>query len=325
MPVLCVREDRELFEFDETLLLEHLWKLSEKDAALSPDYNPLKRPAGQAGLLDVGGKGEVRTEVIQEPERSDFVARLHQHVLALGDAGDWSVESLVAWLDWQIDHETIPIGETAEFLRKVIRGLMAKHGVTDVSVLALDRFRLRDEIEARIRQHRDAERKAAFQQLLLPGSALAVSEQHTVNFKTMMYEPSWLYEGSIPFPKHYFGPKPGEFKEKTPSGELTEEFKCARFIEEMPEVKTWVRNLVRKPSSFRLQTSTDWFYPDFVCQLADGRVLAVEYKGKDRYDNTDSEEKRALGAVWAARSGGRCVFVMPTGSDFSAITKAIKS
>ncbi len=324
VPILCVRENGELFEFEETFLLEHPWKLSEKDASLSPDYNPLVRPAGEAGLLDVGTKGEVQTQVIQEPERSDFVAKLHQHVLALGDSGDWSVESLVAWLDRQIGHDTISIGESAEYLRKVIRGLMAKHGISEVNVLALDRFRLRDEIEARIRQHRDSERKAAFQQFLLPGTALAVSEQRTINFRRMIYEPSWLYEGSFQFPKHYFGPKPGELREKTPGGELTEEFKCARYIEDLTEVKTWVRNLVRKPSSFRLQTSTDWFYPDFLCQLSDGRVLAVEYKGQDRYDNTDSEEKRALGAVWAARSGGRCLFVMPTGGDFSSITKAAK-
>jgi type III restriction enzyme len=140
----------------------------------------------------------------------------------------------------------------------------------------------------------------------------------------MIYEPSWLYEGSFAFEKHYFGPKPGELREKTSRGELTEEFKCARFIEDMSEVKTWVRNLVRKPTSFRLQTSTDWFYPDFVCLLADNRVLAVEYKGKDRYDTTDAEEKRTLGAVWSARSNGKCLFVMPTGEDFSPIAKAAK-
>jgi len=38
-----------------------------------------------------------------------------------------------------------------------------------------------------------------------------------------------------------------------------------------------------------------------------------------------SEEKRAVGAVWASRSGGRCLFVMPTDGDFSAIARAIKS
>jgi type III restriction enzyme len=202
--------------------------------------------------------------------------------------------------------------------------LTARHGITDLSLLALDRFRLRNEIEARIRQHRDSERKTAFRQFLLSDSALAVSAERAINFKTMIYEPSWLYEGGFQFTKHYFGPKPGELRETTPSGEQTEEFKCAQFLDGRPEVKFWLRNLVRKPSSFRLQTSTDWFYPDFLCQLADGRVMAVEYKGKDRYTAEDAEEKRTVGAVWASRSGGRCVFVMPTDGNFSVITSATK-
>ena len=118
-------------------------------------------------------------------------------------------------------------------------------------------------------------------------------------------------------------PKPGELAEKTPAGKLTEEFQCAQFIDSLPEVKYWIRNLVRKTTSFRLQTSKDWFYPDFLCQLADGRVLAVEYKGEHLW--TDAEEKRAVGSVWAPRSKGRCLFVMPTAGDFSAITQAVKS
>ena len=329
VPLLCVRENKELFEFESTLLLEHPWKLSEKDAALSQFYNPLARPAAEAGYLDVGAKGEVQTRVALEPKEADFVGTLHQHVLALGDAGDWTLESLVTWLDRHIfdsaesRHEIIS-GESAEFLRKVIRGLMARHGITDLSLFALDRFRLRNEIETRIRQHRDSERKAAFRQFLLPDSSLAVSAERAINFRTMIYEPSRLYEGGFQFNKHYFGPKPGELHEKTPSGEQTEEFKCAQFLDGRPEVKFWVRNLVRKASSFRLQTSTDWFYPDFLCQLNDSRVLAVEYKGKDRYTAEDAEEKRAVGAVWASRSSGRCLFVMPTDGDFSTITKAVK-
>ena len=88
-------------------------------------------------------------------------------------------------------------------------------------------------------------------------------------------------------------------------------------------MKFWVRNLVRKATSFRLQTSKDWFYPDFLCHLNDGRVLAVEYKGAHLW--ADAEEKRAVGAVWASRSGGRCLFVMPTEGDFSAVMKAVKA
>ncbi|MDP1948858.1 MAG: DEAD/DEAH box helicase family protein [Nitrospirota bacterium] len=325
VPLLCVLENGTLYEFESTFLIEHLWKLSEKDASLSQDYSPLVRPYGKAGLVDIGVKGEVQTSVIRETPGADFVGTLHQQVLQLGGANEWSLESLVAWLDREIDHHDIPVGESAEFLRKVIRGLMAKLGVADVSTLGLDRFRLRDEIAARIQDHRECERKASFQLLLRPDSPLTVDEGRTINFKTMGYEPSRVYEGGFQFQKHYFGPKPGELSEKTSDGQATEEFRCAQFIDGLPQVQCWVRNLSRKATSFRLQTSTDWFYPDFLCQLTDGRVLAVEYKGKHLYDGVDAEEKRAVGAVWASRSGGRCLFVMPTDGDFSVIDKAVVS
>jgi type III restriction enzyme len=48
-------------------------------------------------------------------------------------------------------------------------------------------------------------------------------------------------------------------------------------------------------------------------------VLVVEYKGAHIYDNKDSEEKRSVGAVWAARSGGKALFVMPTKMEFGEI------
>jgi type III restriction enzyme len=244
-------------------------------------------------------------------------------VLALGGTEDWTLEILVAWLDHHIDHQDIPAGESAEFLRKVIRGLMAKYGIADIGLLALDRFRLREAIESRIQQHRDGERKTAFQQFLLPGSTLTVSPERVINFKTMSYEPSWLYEGGFQFKKHYFGPKPGELLETTPSGKLKEEFQCAQYLDSLPEVKIWVRNLANKSSSFRLQTSKNWFYPDFLCQLNDDRVLVVEYKGEHLF--AEAEEKRSVGAVWESRSNGKCLFVMPEGKDLEKIRQAIKS
>ena len=54
----------------------------------------------------------------------------------------------------------------------------------------------------------------------------------------------------------------------------------------------------------------------------DGRVLVVEYKGKDRYDIAGSEEKRAISAVWASRSGRRCLLEMQTDVDFSGVIKS---
>jgi type III restriction enzyme len=89
-------------------------------------------------------------------------------------------------------------------------------------------------------------------------------------------------------------------------------------------VKFWVRNVERRERhSFSLQTTTDKFYPDFVCSLQDGRYLVVEYKGEDRWTNEDSREKRTLGELWEKRSGGKCLFVMPKGKDLAAIAGKI--
>ena len=37
----------------------------------------------------------------------------------------------------------------------------------------------------------------------------------------------------------------------------------------------------------------------------------------------DAEDKRAIGAIWASRSDGRCLFVMQTDGDFSTIRKLL--
>ena len=183
---------------------------------------------------------------------------------------------------------------------------------------------MRDAIEERIDAHRKSERAIAYTQYLALDSGLTVSDEYAINFKEIAYEPSWNYEGSFIFRKHYFGPKPGELKETTPGGELTEEFKCAQFLDSKAQgIKFWVRNLSKRPTSFRLQTSTDWFYPDFVCQLEDGRVLVVEYKGEHLMPG--AQEKRDIGNLWAARSNGRCLFAMPTDKRFDEIVQKIKS
>ncbi len=75
-----------------------------------------------------------------------------------------------------------------------------------------------------------------------------------------------------------------------------------------------MRNLVRREgSSFFLQKADGRFYPDFLCQLPGstdkpGPVLAVEYKGADRW--ADAEDDRLIGGLWANLSEGRCRFVM---------------
>jgi len=95
-----------------------------------------------------------------------------------------------------------------------------------------------------------------------------------------------------------------ELNEKTKDGRPAEEFLCAQAIDAHTAVKHWVRNIERQPKfSFWLPTSTDYFYPDFVAELNDGRFLVVEYKGANLKTNDDSREKDQIGHQWEKASG----------------------
>ena len=119
-------------------------------------------------------------------------------------------------------------------------------------------------------------------------------------------------------PKHFF-PQIGNLRAEG------EEFDCAVFLStQLKGVAYWIRNVERKPTAFSLQTSTDRFYPDFICLLDDGRILVVEYKNSRDWDLPDNKEKRILGELWERRSGGKGLFIMPRGKDWEAIRRKVE-
>ena len=56
--------------------------------------------------------------------------------------------------------------------------------------------------------------------------------------------------------------------------------------------------------------STGRFYPDFVCELVDGRLFVAEYKGEQLRHMPREIEKGQVGRVWAEASGSKTVFAM---------------
>ena len=94
-----------------------------------------------------------------------------------------------------------------------------------------------------------------------------------------------------------------------------EEFECAQAIDRNMSVRCWVRNISRLDNSFRLPTSTDYFYPDFVSLLNDGRSLVIEYKGKPYETNDDSKEKINIGELWEKKSKGKGLFLFAVKRD----------
>ena len=119
------------------------------------------------------------------------------------------------------------------------------------------------------------------------------------------------YQGRYKFQKHYF---PINLIEDLKSN--GEEYECAKAIDGLTEIKYWIRNLVRRDhASFWLPLVHQKFYPDFVCELQDGRMLVVEYKGEAYAGNDDSAVKRAIGNKWAELSEGKCLFIMAVDQD----------
>ena len=309
VPMLGVWEDGELVRLDRSDALDPDLDLENADAAL-PGF-PTNEPPGTGLKIDVTAAGQLLLE------RDDtFLGELRLQTINQGREQNWPLEKLIAWLDWKIPHADIEAHRMGAFLRRTLQGLQTIRGKT-LPELIVRRYELRDALADRMNELRKKTRAAVFDGFLLDGSALDVSgDAEGMNFARMDYRFVPPYTGSFRFQKHYF-PVVGDLRA---SGE---EFDCAEFIDGLDAVEFWVRNVARQRGAFSLPTATDRFYPDFVCQLKDGRKLAVEYKGGHFFSGDDSGEKRAIGAVWERRSNGRCLFVMPTGRDFESIRRAI--
>jgi type III restriction enzyme len=104
-----------------------------------------------------------------------------------------------------------------------------------------------------------------------------------------------------------------------------EECECAKAIDSFSETHYWLRNVSRNTASFRLPTSTDNFYPDFIIKLKDDRILVVEYKGEDRASNQDSQEKTLIGELWEKHTKGKGLFLMAVkNKDGKSVAEQIK-
>jgi type III restriction enzyme len=306
VPLLAVRVNGQLELFDDSFFLDHEWDLAQCDATLPEAELALTSPDAERGEVDVDEVGEIR-----------FVRDLHEQLSFLGMEPGWTVASLAIWLDRNIWHRDVPQAQSSLFIHRALTGLIETRGL-GIGQLARIKYRLKNAIECAIDRYRAAAARQAYQQWLFgpDAGAIEVDANFVLTMSSDRYGPHLPYSGPLHFRKHLFNVI-GDLEAEG------EQFECAEFLDRLPEVKHWVRNIERDPNSFWLQTSTDKFYPDFVALLEDGRILVVEYKGEDRWSNDDSKEKRAVGELWAERSNNRCMFVMPKGRDFALIKTTI--
>ncbi len=278
--------------------------LAERETFLPDGWDLLAFPVGLDGfqVSDDGHFYEIDIEGSKIKEK----ALTGQEALAFGTATHWTDAQLIDWLDRKLRQSDISHSSLVEFLRRHVHYLR-EHRRVELADLVRLRYVLEKLLRDKIGRCRDEAYKAGVQDVLIKMPAVAqLSPAATVVFREGLYPCNNPYRGSFKFAKHFF-PLVGAMN--------GEEIECAKALEMSPAVKVWVRNLERPECSFWLPTHRDKFYPDFVAELVDGRILAVEYKGEHLVTAEDAEEKDLIGRLWAARSDRKCLFLMATKRD----------
>lgn len=297
------------------LNIEGFLEVVERETLCSlGDWNLLDRPIQLAGFgitesvnsfeIDVNGEKVIYRHVDAQQLRLNDVS---SHV---------SEQDLVRWLDGKVRQPDISQAQMQAWLVKMVSHLIYERKFT-LTALVRARFQLAHALEREIARLRQLAMAKGFQARLFD-MAVAMHEQgrhYSFQYQPGQYPARNPYQGSYVFSKHFY-PVIHDLREKTAGGRISEEFLCAQAIDAHAKVKYWVRNIERQEKfSFWLPTATDYFYPDFVAELHDGRILVVEYKGELYETNDDSREKRQVGEQWEKSSKGRCLFLFTVKED----------
>ncbi|MBX8814328.1 DEAD/DEAH box helicase family protein [Ochrobactrum sp. MR34] len=312
IPRLGVQTAHGLQLFDRGHFLDIPWKLENNNPSSIMDFFVPPRQAPDEAHLDVDARGNVKI---------DFVSNLHDQLMLNLQERGWTKNALVNWLDRRLPYSTrrdITRVSSTLFIAKTLDEIIKQSGMPLESI-ARAKFRLVEALIKVIAKHRDQREADAFQKALFPQSGLdfKTSSNLELVFDESRYAYREPYKGRIDFKKHLF----------RIIGDLDttgEEHECAIYLDRQPNIKTWVRNTSQQPNSFWLQTSTDKFYPDFICMLNDGRFLVVEYKGAHIATADDAKEKRLIGELWADRSKEAGIFLMVENKEFARIDAAVR-
>lgn len=305
MPQLCLDFDGDMQPVEKRVLAE----LGEFDL--------FAEPMSLAGF-DVRERGNTFEINLAEGEvvyDSTDSGQLH-----LNEVATHATEhDLVRALETECRQVDVFPADMRKWLLALVRHLLADRRFT-LTALVRARYLLAEVIRSEIDRRRKVAINTGFQKSLpgfLCAPPLADSFRYAFTFEPNHYpgRPPF-YAGRYRFKKHYY-PVIHDLREKRADKKTpTEEFVCAQAIDVHPLVKHWVRNVEREERfSFWLPTATDYFYPDFICELQDGRILAVEYKGEPYKTNDDSREKTQVGLQWEQSSGGMCLFLMAVAED----------
>lgn len=277
-----------LMEYHDWSLADHSPKLEAKDFAIQATADTFEIDVDQQRLF---------------VKHADQSAQLLLDIPVEG----WSEQTLVLFLDRQVRDKFIGQGELVRWLTDLVNYLTGQRNIP-LSALMQCKYPLARKVRERIADIRAKERAGVYQRSLFePEARPEISFDHGFLFTEGMFAGVRTYRGPYRFSKPFTGWDQVAAFDGADDGE---ELNCAKMLDSLNEVKHWIRNVARHPSAFWLPTASGKFYPDFVAELTDGRIFVVEYKGDHLIDSADTDEKRAIGALWERTAGGKGLFLM---------------
>ncbi|OGB04395.1 MAG: hypothetical protein A3E79_08780 [Burkholderiales bacterium RIFCSPHIGHO2_12_FULL_61_11] len=313
VPQLALWVQGALQLFDDPEVLAYPWELSTLDARPTP-----VNLAALGAALKVSEGGVIDVDDASGKMFQDFLPDLQRDLALAYTPEHWDAVKIASWLCSNLPEPSLTHASKLAFVSGWLSDLLVQPGF-DLGRANLQKFLMRNLLEARIRDLRREAAQRAYQQTLFGdghAARVTVTSQYPYDFRPEAYAPSRDYDGRYgvhAFRKHFYS-RIGDFDSK-------EEFGCAVWLDMQAQkgrLQYWVRNLARREgASFFLQKASGRFYPDFVCKLNDQSTLIVEYKGADRWN--DAADDRLIGGLWAKLSDGACRFVMVTDKQFELI------
>ncbi|MBQ7454484.1 MAG: DEAD/DEAH box helicase family protein [Selenomonadaceae bacterium] len=296
IPMLCLNSEDGATLADEDDFWPTDWKLTGNYSVDLPNFR--KDIDARVYEFDVAGH-KVKEKYLGDNTTSLFHGETN-----------WTLNELIGWFAEKILTREKNFNDLAEFIRRILSKLSAEQKISLDELVRL-RFSLLKLLTEKVESCWAAAKKSCWQEKLFSEKNFAcVAPDITKIFTAENYPAKSFYRGHFEFQKHFYS---------TIGDMNTEEVKCARLIDANKNVATWIRNIdSNQLYSFWLPTYKGKFYPDFVVKLTDGSYAAIEYKGEQLVDYSDTAEKNLVGELWQRRHGGK--FLLATKLDNSGRT-----
>lgn len=315
LPRLVVKQDDRRRLLEPIELDQFEWDLDRCDPSISESEFASDVRVGRSASIDIESRGGKEAALVT---RATGEVRLRQLEL-IGEASDWSAIDAARWLDREIHRGDslmgLPKKLSQPWLLRVVKALTEGRGIS-LAMIVRRRHELAAVVRTMITEHGRKQLRKATEMLIKDDpTSVQTDDEFSFSIEEDEYVPTREYTGGHRFNKHAFdliGHMNGE------------ELECAMRIDSHDNVKRWLRNTeYETQGGFSLPKSPGRFFPDFIVELNDGRIVLVEYKGKDRARNPDELHKKDIGELWATRSAQGHRFGWIAGKDWQRLEKVL--